>query len=276
MSRPVFGGSPTSDLRPVARHEASLSPTRRAVSALAGLATISILTGAVWQLGQGTSDVEAAVDTSTTPVPSTTRRTTTTRPSTTAAPTTSSSAPTTTIPPTTDTTMSTTTTLPPLVLEPDGLGAVDFGATSEEVISAVTERLGPASSDSGWVNARGNFGTCPGTIVRVTRWHSLRLYFGDGPTQFAEEGPHFFYYVQSSVDTETIIDLTTAAGIGIGSSVAQLKEAYPDELVIESTVRFGATFHLAGSDPGLLAGLLTESVDTGQVTAISGGFGCGG
>lgn len=265
------------------RHEASLPRSRRLLSAALGSVTVLILVVGIWNLGTYDPAVQAADATTTiatstpstvsptssptTPeTPPTTRPTTiATEPSTTRAPSTTA----TTIPTTT------TTTLAPLVLEPDGLGVVDFGAAPDEVISEVSARLGPATSDSGWVNARGNFGTCPGNLVRVTRWESLRLYFGDGPTQFAEEGRHFYYYIQTSAESEVVIDLRTATGIGIGASVESLKEAYPGDLVIESTVPFGATFYVDGDSPGLLSGLLTESVDEGQVSAISGGFGCG-
>lgn len=167
------------------------------------------------------------------------------------------------------------TTLASLTLESDGLAVVEFGQEVSETVEAVQARLGPATSDSGWVAARGEYGVCPGTAVRVIRWESLRLYFTDGPTDFGEEARHFFYYNQSTVGAEVVIDLKTSAGIGIDSTVNELRRAYADRLVVESSIPFGVTFYIEANTPGLLSGILTSSSPDGSVTAISGGFGCG-
>jgi hypothetical protein len=169
----------------------------------------------------------------------------------------------------------TVATLSRLILESDGLAVVDFGQGVSETVEAVQARLGPATSDSGWVAARGEYGVCPGTAVRVIRWESLRLYFTDGPTDFGEETRHFFYYNQSTVSAEVVIDLTTSAGIGLDSTVDELRRAYADRLVVESSIPFGVTFYIEANTPGLLSGILTSSSPDGSVTAISGGFGCG-
>ena len=193
----------------------------------------------------------------------------------TTAPPTTEPTTTTTQPDTTATTGPTTPTLPPVRLESDGLGIVEFGATVEETLEAVGSRLGRADADSGWVSATGTFGTCPGSLVRVVRWASLRLFFSDGPTEFGEEMRHFFFYSQSPVETEAVIDLKTEKGIGIGSTVAELRTAYGPDASITSDARFGVTFAIDTGSPGLLSGTLTESIDTGQVTSLAGGFGCG-
>jgi hypothetical protein len=103
----------------------------------------------------------------------------------------------------------------------------------------------------------------------------LRVFFSDGPTDFGEETQHFFYYSQSTVDTTVLIDLTTGAGIGIGASVSELRDAYGNGLSIESSSPFGVTFTVRMAGPGLLSGTLTESVPEGEVTSVAGGFGCG-
>lgn len=223
----------------------------------AGLGIVSTPTG-------GTEEGTVAAATSTTSSP-TTAATTETTPATTDRPTTTTST----------TTTTTTTTLPPLVLRGDGLGLVEFGATVEETLEAVGSILGGADADSGWVSATGTFGTCPGSLVRVVRWASLRLFFSDGPTEFGEEMRHFFFYSQSPVETEAVIDLKTEKGIGIGSTVAELRTAYGPDASITSDARFGVTFAIDTGSPGLLSGTLTESIDTGQVTSLAGGFGCG-
>lgn len=178
--------------------------------------------------------------------------------------------------PTTTEPTTTTTTLSPLIMGADGLGAVDLGAGFDEAIEAVTARLGPATEDTGWISASSDFGTCPGTVVRMVRWSSLRLLFSDGPTEFGEESYHFFYYSQSTVGTEEVLHLETAEGAGLDSTVADLKSAYGADLTIESTLRFGVSFFVEPIGPGLLSGTLTDSTDDGAVTALGGGFGCGG
>lgn len=162
-----------------------------------------------------------------------------------------------------------------MTLGADHLGPIPLGTPYEEVRAAVVERLGEATEDSGWINAQGDFGTCPGTIVRVVRWGSLRLFFGDGPTEFAEEGEHLYYYSQSTVETDTVIDLTTSEGIGVGSTVSDLEAAYADTFVIDSTIPRGITFSVTAPGPGLLSGTLSSSSPDGQVTSLGGGFGCG-
>ncbi|MGH8911314.1 MAG: hypothetical protein ACRDVD_02290 [Acidimicrobiia bacterium] len=170
----------------------------------------------------------------------------------------------------------TTTTLAPLVLAADGLDVVDLGETYEETLAAVSDRLGQATENSGWVGASSSFGVCPGTVVRMARWSSLRLLFSDGPTEFGEDTRHFFYYSQSTVGTDEVLDLTTDEGIGLGSTVAELESSFGDDLTIESTLRFGVGFFVDSPGRGLLSGTLTNSSDSGTVTSLGGGFGCGG
>lgn len=267
------------------RHRASLPDGRRLGGIVLGSATALALIVALWALGSGSGDDQpapAALTTSTsevmrssTSVAASTGPTTIAPPQTTVAPETTR----TTVPPTTEspstTTPTTTTTLAPLVLEPDGLRVVDFGTGVEDTVAAVIARLGNATADSGWVAARGQFGTCPGTVVRVIRWQSLRLFFGDGPTDFGEDTRHFFYYNQSTVSTDEVVELATAEDITLGSTVEELEAAYGDDLSIESTIPFGVTFAVESSGPGLLSGILTASSPDGLVTAIAGGFGCG-
>lgn len=263
------------------RHLSRLSPRQRITRSALGATTVLMLAAAVWVMGRGSTAGESQLASAATVTSSSSP--TSTLPTTTETPVTTSSLPTTLAPttvpttslPTTTIETSTTTTLAPLILRPDGLGAVDLGDDAETVIAAVVERLEGASGDSGWVAARGQFGTCPGTVVRVVRWDSLRLFFSDGPTEFAEGVRHFFYYSQSTVEAERLLDLATPQGIELGSTVEDLEEAYGDQLTIESTISFGVNFVVDRPGRGLLAGNLTSSSPEGTVTAIAGGFGCG-
>lgn len=261
------------------RHSPRLSPEQRIARFALGATTVLILVAALWVMGRGgaagESRIAAATTVTSSSSPPTTLPSTTETPATTVPTTlTPTTVPTTTLP-TTTIEASTTTTLAPLLLRADGLGAVDFGDDTETVIAAVAERLEGASGDSGWVAARGQFGTCPGTVVRVVRWESLRLFFSDGPTEFGEDVRHFFYYSQSTVETDRVLGLATPEGIELGSTVEALEEAYGDQLTIESTISFGVNFVVERPGQSLLSGNLTSSSPDGTVTAIAGGFGCG-
>jgi hypothetical protein len=267
------------------RHSPRLSLAQRTARLALGVTTVMMLVAALWMMGRGGEAEEAPLaaglpasngsssSTSETTFPTTTETfvTTITTVTTTRGSTTRPQA---SIPGSTPL-ESTTTTLAPLVLHPDGLGAIDLGAEYDTVVAMVTERLEEASSDSGWIAARGEFGTCPGTVVRVVRWDSLRLFFSDGPTEFAEEGRHLFYYSQSTVEADNVLDLATPEGIELGSTVEELQEAFGDDLTIESTISFGVNFVVDPPGPGLLSGNLTASSPDGSVTSIGGGFGCG-
>ncbi|MGA7272400.1 MAG: hypothetical protein WB239_15110, partial [Acidimicrobiia bacterium] len=185
----------------------------------------------------------------------------------------------TTLPTTTVTTLPTTTvtTLAPLVMSAHGLGAARLGDPYDDTVAAITDRLGRPDHDSGWIRSDSpQVGTCPGTIVRVVQWHSLRLFFSDGPTEFGEDIRHFFYYNQSIVDADEQIDLATEQGIRLGSTVRALRRVYGESLTIDDSVQFGISFMVDTGGSSLLSGTLTSASPEGLVTSIGGGFGCGG
>jgi hypothetical protein len=248
------------------QHGAPLPPERRLLGGGLATATVLLLVWLIWAISQ---PVDSPATTGQAESPTTTA---------TSAPTTSTTTtPTTTNPPTTaPATASPSTTIPPIQLLPDGLGVAGLGDPADQALAAVGEILGPPDEDSGWLSARSEFGTCPGTVVRVVRWSSLRLFFSDGPTDFAEDSRHFFYYSQSPVTTSEALDLKTPDGIGLGSTVSRLEDVYGRDLTITSTVRFGPVFSVEATGPGLTSGSLTGIGADDTVVLIGGGFGCGG
>jgi hypothetical protein len=206
-----------------------------------------------------------------TSVPSTASTPSTTRvPSTTVAPTTSP----TTVAPTT-TAAPTTTTVPAaaeLTLRADGLGAVRFGADPDAVVDYVSSILGAPTTDSQWVPAFGQFGSCPGTEVRGVTWRDLTLMFGDEST-VASGRRHFFAYAYGPAFGQSIdpAGMRTDDGIGIGSTVAQLRAAHPDVVLRPADQVSRAGFGLGES----LNGTLTGTSDADVVQAVLGGIGCG-
>jgi hypothetical protein len=146
-----------------------------------------------------------------------------------------------------------------------------FGFDDEDTIAAVTAVLGAPTIDSGWVDEP----LCPPPVVRTVRWNDLWLLFTKADTDFWTAGvPHFFTY-QYSGPTPA---LYTTEGIGLGSSLEALEDAYggPD-LVIEDSPfdpDDGFWSYKLASWTGMW-GFSSGQTSSDTVTAINGGRGCG-
>ncbi|MGH9891448.1 MAG: hypothetical protein ACREA0_05590 [bacterium] len=155
-----------------------------------------------------------------------------------------------------------------------GLGVAVFGDSPEVAIEELRAVLGPPAEDSGWVDSFSPFGTCPGEYVRGVRWQQLLVLFTDGRTDYAADGkPHFFAWRFGGVGSGRL-DLRTSEGIGLGSTVGDLKRAYPGARVSPSTEGdpFGDSFSVpGGTELGFLFGTLTSAADAGLVEFIEYG-----
>jgi len=115
----------------------------------------------------------------------------------------------------------------------------NLGGDAEAVIAAITQMLGAPDEDDGW--GGGSYAGCPPSETRFLRWAGLVLFFSTGRTYYWDEGhPHFFSYTFNPYPNGDELALTTAAGIGPGSMVDDLRRVYP-------TVEF---FTRAGHDTG--------------------------
>ena len=199
-------------------------------------------------------------------------RTTTTSPI--AVATTATSLSTTTSPLIATTTVATTLADPlaALALAGDGIGDFNFGSEPEAMITQVTAVLGSPDEDSGWTDT---FDTCPGTQARIIRWSSLQLFFTDGETSWGS-GPHFFHYGQSlAAGGGVYLDLRTDKGIGVGSSIGELRAAYGEAVAVGDDPAFGPYWEVIGEAPAYLWGTATGIDDGAVLDALSGGNGCG-
>jgi len=188
--------------------------------------------------------------------------------------TTSTEAPTTTS--TTEAPPSTTsTTAAPspdgLVLGAGGLAVVDLGEGADAAVASMEGALGPADSDSGWVDAAGSdYGYCPAPQVRGVVWGDLTLLFSDGDTPYGSGGEqHLFVY---RLDGSTPA-ATTEAGIGVGSTSADVRAAYGDaatQVAGDEIVAPRFDVDLGGAEP-----LRLTLDDGGTVVAVEGGLPCG-
>lgn len=220
------------------------------------------------------------------PVPTGPSTTATTTPPATTAPTpetttTVAESTTTTVEDTTTTTVDETTTTTvairdSFVLRPDGIDRIFFGADSEDVMSEFTERLGEPTSDTDWVDQMERFdGLCGGTEARFVTWESLQLFFTDRDSAWAAAGTRHFaaFSVEEGVDD---LEFTTSRGVGLGSTVSEVADAYGDDVTFEiHPVYETEVFEIDPPGDGYLIGFLTGLDDDDTVTEIAGGFSCG-
>ena len=161
-----------------------------------------------------------------------------------------------------------------LPLNPTGIGDIVFGTEVEETIAQLRTVLGSPTEDTGWTPS---FETCPGTEARVVRWTSLQVFFTNGATDWAPEGTrHFFHFGQSTLaGGGVLIDLTTASGIGINSTLGDLAAAYSDQVRIVDDPVFGPFWEVDVPGAGVLWGTAGAMGDNGMIDSINGGSGCG-
>ena len=152
-----------------------------------------------------------------------------------------------------------TTTVPAaadIVLRVDGLDLVDFGDPKDPALSALSAALGTVDETGVGCELGG-----PGTST--ARWKELSVEFADGGVRS--------YTVRPPNGVAPVLNLKTEAGIGLGSTVAQLKTAYGARLTIPGLgpefdpESFGISF--PGTDRVIL-GSLSETSDAGVVTGI--------
>jgi hypothetical protein len=159
-----------------------------------------------------------------------------------------------------------------LVLDPEGLAVARFGDAPDPVIAAVSRRLGKPNSDTGWKPKGAVYGVCPGTKTRAVTWGQFTALFTDGPTRHGPSGTeHFFLW---SVDGERpTTPAVTAAGIGVGSTLAEVRRAYAGRVHTSEP-------DIPGTPPGFRVGPQYQSsffgtIDGGRVRSLAGGTACG-
>jgi hypothetical protein len=200
-----------------------------------------------------------------------TSSTTTLPPTTTSTSTTTS---TTTIPPA-STTSTTTTTEPGseldgLVLSGDGIGPTAFGSDAQGTVDYLASFLGAPEQDTGWVDPL-QLGPCPGTELRLISWGVLTVTLGDDSPVVS--GRRHFVSYSYGIDGEVgeaPAGLQTAEGITIGSTVAEVRAAYPDVILNPEDEFVAANFYVSDD----LRGYVTGVADDDVVTVIFGGQGC--
>ncbi|MBA3286543.1 MAG: hypothetical protein H0U21_00780, partial [Acidimicrobiia bacterium] len=158
-----------------------------------------------------------------------------------------------------------------LALGRDGLGEAAFGIPAAAALTEMTALLGEPDDDTGWVDPFA-ISSCAGTVVRRVSWGSLSLLLGD-ESPFAHGRRHLYGFGYGTVDAAGLgpPGLLTPEGIGLGSAVADLRQAYGEVTVDPGEPGLiDASFYVDDALRGLLTG--GEPEDT--VTVIFGGQYC--
>ncbi len=180
---------------------------------------------------------------------------------------------------TTDAPAATTTNPAPLAdleLSADGLGDIQFGVDPDTVVADISARFGAPDHDSLWIPSEPNiYGSCPGETMRAIGWGSLVAIFIDDGT--SDLGGWFFTYTYGydySENTGGIdqrgLDLRTENGVGLNTTVADLRTTLGDELVIAGD----AALDVWSFETGAFRGLLSGPDDNDVVTLLEPQLGC--
>jgi len=168
-----------------------------------------------------------------------------------------------------------TTTIDPaplvtVELNESGLGDVLFGLDPDTVVADLTARFGAPDQDSDWIPSVPNiFGTCPGESMRAIGWGSLVTIFVDEGR--SDLGGWFYTYTYGYDYSENIggvdprrLELRTGDGIGLGSTVDDLRSIWGDNVAIEGDIDLDIWTFTAPEEgfKGLLSGPDASAVVT--------------
>src|SRR5687768_14624291 len=177
---------------------------------------------------------------------------------TTAAPTTTSTAPTTT---------TAVLTKDKIVLAADGVGAIKFGNNSANTIRPFMDALGQPEK-----NTPLPAGTACGATRRL-HWANFQVLVNEVTSASGAGKPGFAGWFLGP-PTAAPLDFKTEKGITVGSTVAELKAAYGDDLTVAGRGEEGPGFTIVAPG-GIMLGLLSAAGDAGKVKDIQAGNYCG-
>jgi hypothetical protein len=169
--------------------------------------------------------------------------------------------------------------IPPVrqvLLREDGLGDYQFGAPPDTVLPGLTAMLGPPTEDT---TERGSL---PGgyggenTTLRSVRYGNLSLVFVDWPYFRNERVMQWAHWsVDDGEPAPPNTAFVTEAGIAIGSTVSQLRQAYGDALRLATEIdECTDKWHwsVASASPLGITGDLSGPVTDGtRVTRLTAG-----
>jgi len=173
--------------------------------------------------------------------------------------------------PLTESSETTTTTVPltkeQIVLAGDGLGPLKFGTNSAHTIARLMQALGQPEK---------NQPLPAGTACAATRrlqWGNFQVLTNEVGASSGAGKPGFSGWFLGAT-TGAPLDFKTDKGIGLNSTVAQLKAAYGDAVNVAGRGEEGPGFTITVPG-GLMLGLVTSAADTGKIKNIQAGNYCG-
>ena len=177
-----------------------------------------------------------------------------------------------TAPTTTTSTAPTTTSVPlskdKILLAADGIGAIKFGTdNAANVLKRLIEALGEPEKDQ-----RLPAGTACGATRRFV-WANFQVLVNEVISTSSAGKPGLAGWFLGP-PTAAPLDFKTDKGITVGSTVAQLKAAYADDVVVASRGEEGPGFTITAPG-GIMLGLLSAGTDAGKVKDIQAGNYCG-
>jgi hypothetical protein len=178
---------------------------------------------------------------------------------------------------TTTTAPTTTTTMAPVfAFLPTGLGVVDFGATPEAVIAALTPHFGDPTKDTGWIDEP----ICPPPLYRLIGFGTELFEFTAIFTTaeyFAPAGTEQFFGYSWEPGSLTMPASASAPNLGAGTTVAQLQALYPGVVIGPHELLDAPAyqFNVDGEGHYDIRGALTGGDAGDIVTEIRGGGSCG-
>jgi hypothetical protein len=178
---------------------------------------------------------------------------------------------------TTPTTAESTTTTAPLtkeqiVLGADGVGAVKFGTNSAHTIARFMQALGQPDKNTPLPAG----GACGAT--RRLHWANFQVLVNEVVSTAGAGKPGFAGWFLGPAATGTApsgmgYDFRTEKGIGVGSTVGQIKAAYgTDQQIARGEQGWGFTITAPG---GIIIGQLDGGSDNNKVRNIQAGNYCG-
>ena len=148
--------------------------------------------------------------------------------------------------------------------------AVAFGETSHVAITELLIALGNADHDTGWRKDE----TCEGSSTRRVTWGFLEIVFTKGANGLLPDSLTFQqwhiggYSVASS-------KMVTPEGIGVGSTVAELKHAYPTAKVTRARSSDEAGIYLTRPEGGpFIQGFTKDTDNKSPITTMWAGLAC--
>ena len=150
------------------------------------------------------------------------------------------------------------------------LTAFAFGEESELVLNEMTAALGNADHDTGWRKDD----TCEGSSTRRVRWGDLELVFTKGANGLEPDTLTFQQWHISGSGT-IANTMVTPEGIGVGSTVGDLKRAYPESKVTRARSSDEAGIYLTKPEDGpFIQGITKDTDDKSPITSMWAGLAC--